>query len=56
MLSTCSRIVGCCRKVLYLTKSLYNYISEQWKKPYEGEHGGLMKQRLMEWRRQPSIV
>jgi len=44
------------QKVLYLAKSLYSYISEQWKRPYEGEHGKLMKQRLMEWRRQPSIV
>jgi len=27
-----------------------------WKRPYEGEHAQLMKQRLIEWRRQPSIV
>jgi len=27
-----------------------------WKRPYEGEHEQLMKQRLIEWRRQPSIV
>jgi large subunit ribosomal protein L15e len=42
--------------VLHLARSVYSYISEQWKRPYEGEHGKLMKQRLMEWRRQPSIV
>ncbi len=39
-----------------MVSSIYSYISEQWKRPYEGEHGKLMKQRLMEWRRQPSIV
>jgi len=27
-----------------------------WKKPYEGEHGLLMRARLIEWRRQPTIV
>ena len=35
---------------------MYSYISEQWRSPYEGEHGELMKQRLREWRREPSIV
>ncbi len=39
-----------------MAKSMYHYIAEAWKRPYDGEHGELMRQRLMEWRRQPSIV
>ncbi|BAA80450.1 50S ribosomal protein L15e [Aeropyrum pernix K1] len=36
--------------------SMYHYIAREWKKPYEGLHGELMKARLLEWRRQPSIL
>ena len=39
-----------------MAKSMYHYIAEAWKRPYDGEHGALMKERLMEWRRQPAIV
>ena len=39
-----------------MAHSMYHYMAMAWKKPYEGEHGLLMKQRLVEWRRQPSIV
>ena len=39
-----------------MAKSIYHYIAEAWKRPYDGEHGLLMKQRLTEWRRQPSIL
>jgi len=39
-----------------MAKSVYHYIALQWKRPYEGDHGELMKSRLMEWRRQPAIV
>jgi large subunit ribosomal protein L15e len=39
-----------------LANSMYHYMASMWKKPYEGEHALLMKQRLVEWRRQPSIV
>ncbi|MEB3860038.1 MAG: 50S ribosomal protein L15e [Desulfurococcales archaeon] len=39
-----------------MAKSMYHYLAMAWKRPYEGEHGELMKQRLMEWRRQPAIV
>jgi len=35
---------------------LYHYIAEAWKRPMEGDHGALMKQRLIEWRRQPAVV
>ena len=39
-----------------MAKSMYHYMALTWKRPYEGEHEQLMKQRLIEWRRQPSIV
>ena len=37
-------------------KSMYSYITEAWKRPFEGELGQVMKMRLIKWRRQPSIV
>ncbi len=39
-----------------MAQSMYHYIAEAWKRPYDGEHGELMKLRLMQWRRQPAIV
>ncbi|ADG91605.1 50S ribosomal protein L15e [Thermosphaera aggregans] len=39
-----------------MARSVYHYIAELWKKPYEGEMKELMRQRLIEWRRQPSVV
>ena len=39
-----------------MAKSAYYYMAQQWKRPYDGEHGELMKRRLMEWRRQPAII
>uniref|UniRef100_A0A7C4FD43 Large ribosomal subunit protein eL15 n=1 Tax=Ignisphaera aggregans TaxID=334771 RepID=A0A7C4FD43_9CREN len=39
-----------------MANSMYYYMAMAWKRPYEGEHAQLMKQRLIEWRRQPSIV
>jgi large subunit ribosomal protein L15e len=39
-----------------MTRSVYHYIAELWKKPCEGEMKELMRQRLIEWRRQPSVV
>ncbi|MGC9111966.1 50S ribosomal protein L15e [Acidilobus sp.] len=35
---------------------LYHYIAEAWKRPYDGDHGKLMKERLVEWRDEPTIV
>jgi len=35
---------------------MYSYITEAWKRPFEGELGQVMKMRLIKWRRQPSIV
>ncbi|MCE4600694.1 MAG: 50S ribosomal protein L15e [Desulfurococcales archaeon] len=39
-----------------MAKSVYHYVAEAWKRPYDGEHGLLMKARLIEWRRQPAIL
>ena len=39
-----------------MAKSMYHYIAMLWKRPYDGEMGLLMKQRLIQWRRQPPIV
>ncbi|MGC9072213.1 MAG: 50S ribosomal protein L15e, partial [Acidilobus sp.] len=39
-----------------MTRGLYHYIAEAWKRPYDGDHGQLMKGRLVEWRRQPAVV
>lgn len=39
-----------------MARSMYHYIAELWKRPYDGEMKELMKQRLIEWRKQPAIV
>lgn len=39
-----------------MVKGLYHYLSQQWKRPYDEEHGLLMRQRLVKWRREPAIV
>jgi large subunit ribosomal protein L15e len=37
-------------------KSMYAYVREAWKKPFDGEMGKLMWERLQKWRRQGAIV
>jgi len=32
------------------------YLAEIWKRPMSGEHGKLMKERLILWRKEPSVV
>jgi len=39
-----------------MARSAYHFMKLLWKRPYEGEHGLLMRARLIEWRRQPTIV
>ena len=39
-----------------MASSTYHYIAEAWKRPYDGKHKELMRERLIEWRRQPSII
>ncbi len=39
-----------------MVKGMYHYIAELWKRPYDGEMGLLMKQRIIKWRRQPTVV
>lgn len=36
--------------------SLYKYLRMLWKRPYDGEFGELLKQRIIKWRRGPSVV
>ncbi len=41
----------------HMAKSAYAMMSRLWwKRPMEGAHGQLMRQRLIKWRRSPSIV
>lgn len=35
---------------------MYKYIAEAWKRPRDGAIAELYKQRLAEWRRQPTVV
>ncbi len=35
---------------------MYHYIAMAWKRPYDGDQKEIMKERLIEWRRQPAIV
>ncbi len=37
-------------------KSMYAYIREAWKKPFEGDMGKVMWLRLQKWRREPAVV
>ncbi len=39
-----------------MAKSMYHYIAELWKRPYEGELAEVLKERLIKWRRGPSVV
>ena len=36
--------------------SMYKYLQQLWKRPYDGEFGRILKLRLIKWRREPSIV
>ena len=36
--------------------SMYKYLQQLWKRPYDGEFGKILKLRLIKWRREPSIV
>ncbi len=38
-----------------MAKSMYHYIAELWKRPFE-TLAEVMRQRIMEWRRQPAVV
>ncbi|HIH91045.1 50S ribosomal protein L15e [Ignicoccus hospitalis] len=39
-----------------MARGLYHFLREQWKRPFDGEHGELMKQRIIKWRREPAVV
>ncbi|RLI74208.1 50S ribosomal protein L15e [Archaeoglobales archaeon] len=37
-------------------KSMYAYVREAWKNPWEGFMGRLMWERMQKWRREPAVV
>lgn len=37
-------------------KNLYMWLRQLWKRPYDGIMGQLLRERMMQWRKQPSIV
>ena len=39
-----------------MAKSMYHYIAELWKRPYDGEMLEVMRARFIKWRRGPSII
>ena len=39
-----------------MVKSMYHFIAELWKRPYDGEMKEVMKQRLIKWRREPTVI
>ncbi|MCC6014431.1 MAG: 50S ribosomal protein L15e [Desulfurococcaceae archaeon] len=39
-----------------MAKSMYHYIAELWKRPYDGPLAEIMRERLIQWRREPAVV
>lgn len=39
-----------------MAKSMYHYIAELWKRPYDGPLAEMMRERLIQWRREPAVV
>ncbi|MEM0179033.1 MAG: 50S ribosomal protein L15e, partial [Fervidicoccaceae archaeon] len=39
-----------------MAKSAYHYISLQWKRPYAGEFGRVLRERMIRWRRQVKVI
>uniref|UniRef100_A0A7C4HB27 Large ribosomal subunit protein eL15 n=1 Tax=Staphylothermus marinus TaxID=2280 RepID=A0A7C4HB27_STAMA len=39
-----------------MAKSMYHYLAEIWKKPYEGDFGKLLRERLIKWRKEPAVI
>jgi len=37
-------------------KSMYAWLRTLWKRPYDGPLGTLLKQRMQQWRREPTVV
>ena len=35
---------------------MYKYLKELWKRPYEGELGKVLKERMIKWRKEPTVV
>jgi large subunit ribosomal protein L15e len=34
----------------------FKYLARLWHRPMEGEHGALMRERMIKWRREPTVV
>lgn len=39
-----------------MAKSMYHYIAQLWKRPYDGPLAEIMKERLVKWRKEPAVV
>jgi len=39
-----------------MAKSFYGYIGDAWKSPKKSYVGGLRRERLIEWRREPAVI
>ncbi len=39
-----------------MARSMYHYIAELWKRPHDGEIRDIMRERYIEWRRDPVVV
>ncbi|MFZ8824536.1 MAG: 50S ribosomal protein L15e [Desulfurococcales archaeon] len=39
-----------------MARSMYHYISQAWKRPYEGVIGEINRARLIEWRKEPVVI
>lgn len=39
-----------------MVKSMYHYIAELWKRPYEDDMKELMRERLIKWRKEPAVI
>ncbi len=43
-------------RCLGMARSMYHYIAQLWRRPYDGVMAEVMRSRILMWRRQPSIV
>jgi len=39
-----------------MVKGMYHYIAQLWKRPFDGEMKQLLRERLVKWRREPTVV
>ncbi len=51
-----ARFINTVLNAIEMASSMYAYIREMWKRPWEGIVGQLMWERLQKWRREPAVV